>query len=898
MIVTLDDPSEGKLNGIVREKVRFGQRVKDDGTVVHRAYSRYFVTLPTRTDSEALVDDEHIFRDRKLFSKQMLRSYLKNCLHREAWSGAPWQVKARLAEDFNINTQIPPHLQYEAQVIQRKIVLPKKGERNGSITDFFGRALRDLPELKPKGPKAKQTAQETDRIRQERLLEYQRTMERNPSLTQFPRNIAARKSDPQTLQFINQHPIASPKTPKTVIKEPPQPPPPPPPAPIKFPREDLENLISSTKRPTLRFLSDRFADMEASTTGLLLETWDTLNVYCEVFLLDSFTFDDFLDALNFSAEDGTQSELLVEIHCGILKKLVNSENDQNGKANIALPRMQGSEEDESKTQSKTATPTPEPEPERRTTRNSLRKSEAAEALAQAELDARVHLGAEIDQSVQGYGWKKRLAKRDFTNGRWIVILVGLLNLYSTIGQHQALCHSILSHLAPPQMKPTEDTAISQYSSLDINNRVKIIQFLCSLSISTQAIRDYMDDCTATMTQFRKEKIEWQRKRKVYLEELKNLDHERRELQPGAPPPAPEIQQLAEEVEDSEMRDGDETEDVEKTEEGGMDSDDDEPIPARSLRRAKDREADRKRRREEDMKRKKKAEAEKAKKPSKEAKRLDKVMKKIEIAKDNIKECEIEISICDNDLRENDCPRTRILGRDRFWNRYFWFERNAMPYGGLPDSSTAHAEYANGCLWVQGPDPLERAGFIDVSDAENAKYSQTFGFTLPERKLKEEGGSSLKDAFEWGYYDDPSDLDKLINWLSEKGNRENKLRKELQAQRERIATHMGKRKAYLGKDQRERSESAEPVTRVSTRKKTYLDTDSHRFLQWHNSTAMRQLGHIHSKPPLPKAQKKGLARPVNKRKQPEPVVEEEARQTRGSASKKTRTLGRQGTRYDF
>ena len=893
--MTLDDPTEGKLHGTVREKVRFPERLKDDGTVAFRAYSRYFVTLHDRTDSEALVDDEHIFRDRKVFSKQMLRSYLKNSLHREAWAGAPWQVKGRLASTYRISTQIPAHLQYDAQIIQRKISIPKKGEQNGTILNFFGASPKGLPELKPKGPRAKLTAQETDRIRQEKLLEYQRAMEKNPKLAQSPRNNSARKSDPQILQFINQHPTGSNLAPKAVKQEPPQPAPPPPP-PIKYPREDLENPISSSARPRLKILSDEAdADIRNETIGGLLETWDTLNVYCEVFRLDSFTFDDYVDALKFSSEE-VQSELLVEIHCALLSCLVNSENDQNGKANIALPQLQESDDDESRSQTKASTPTPEPEPERRTTRHSLRKSEAAEARAQAQLDARIHLGAELDQCIKGYGWKRRLAKRDFLNGRWIVILVGLLNLYSTLDQYKSMCETMLAKLAPPSTEPTEETAIFQYSMLDINDRVRIVQFLCMLSLGTQAIRDYMDVCNRDMTKFRKEKIEWQRKRKAHLEELKVFDAERRELQPDAPAPAPELEQLEEKIEDEEMKDGDETEDADKTEDAAMDTEDEEPIPARSLRRAKDREAERKRRREEEKKRKEKAEAEKAKKPSKEARQLDKLMKKIDLVKDSIKECEAEISVCDDDLRENDCHRTRVLGKDRFLNRYYWFERNAMPYGGLPDSSTAHAEYANGCLWVQGPDPLERLGFIDINDSENAKYGQVFGCTLSERKEKEEGGTSLKDAFEWGFYDDPDDLDKLIGWLSEKGTRELKLRKELQAQREQISIRMEKRKAYLDKSSKERSESVEPKARISTRTKTYVDPSGHRFMQWRNLTALSGLGHIHSQPPKTR-EKKGVVRVV-KRKPDPVVVEDEPRQTRGSANKKVKTLTRQGTRYDF
>jgi len=68
---------------------------------------------------------------------------------------------------------------------------------------------------------------------------------------------------------------------------------------------------------------------------------------------------------------------------------------------------------------------------------------------------------------------------------------------------------------PKDMDPIEETAISQYALLDVNVRIKILQFLCLLSVDTHAIREYMDECTASMTTFRKEKIEWQRRKKAW-----------------------------------------------------------------------------------------------------------------------------------------------------------------------------------------------------------------------------------------------------------------------------------------------------------------------------------------------------------------------------------------------
>ena len=344
----------------------------------------------------------------------------------------------------------------------------------------------------------------------------------------------------------------------------------------------------------------------------------------------------------------------------------------------------------------------------------------------------------------------------------------------------------------------------------------------------------------------------------------------------------------------EIQEFDEDEDVDTKPDGDdgdtiMDSEED-VMPTRNLRRSNDRAAERKRKFEEDRKRKEKVGSGKTK-ATKEAKQLEKILKKIEEVKDQIRECEEEVETCDNDLRENDCPRTRVLGKDRFWNRYYWFERNAMPYGGLPDSSTAHAGYANGCIWVQGPDEIERVGFIDLDDADNARYKAAFGITVPQRKLKEEGATHTFTAHQWGYYEDPEDLEKLVSWLSDKGSREIKLKKELLAQRDHIATHMKNRRAYLDNDQPNVTNAGDAVSRISTRTKSYVDPNGPRFLSWKNTTAVREQGHLHSEPS--RTQRKGIARPVNGKK----AAVEEVRQTRASG-RQAKPVGRQGTRYHF
>lgn len=312
-----------------------------------------------------------------------------------------------------------------------------------------------------------------------------------------------------------------------------------------------------------------------------------------------------------------------------------------------------------------------------------------------------------------------------------------------------------------------------------------------------------------------------------------------------------------------------------------DSEDEEAPRSRGLRGGMDRALERKRKQDEQRERKEQL----AKQP-KGTKQYQKVLKKIEEQKAKIKNFEEQIETVDNDLREADCPRTRCLGLDRFCNRYWWFERNAMPYEGMPTSSTAEAQYANGRLWVQGPDEMERLGFIEVTDEQRKQYQRQFQTTPAERRKHEEGPTHVLTAREWGYYDDADAVDQLIAWLDSRGNREAKLLKELNNQRDSIVKYMKNRQAYLV-DTAERAESEDvPTKRVTTRTKTYVDVSEPglRCLRWRNTTALAENGHLHVDP----------ARPAKRTKR----AADDTRETKATTNRRGKLLTRQGSRYTF
>lgn len=915
--IIVDDGS--RLSGRVRDKAKFAEVKAPNGSVAREPFSRYIVKLIDRPGEEALVDDTHIARDRKVFTKQMLRSFIKNTVTREGWTGAPWLVKPEIAERFRIDTNVPPHLQYSSKVAAKKAEKKQQNAEQGE--GMFGVWQNPkLPELKPagKGRKNQQHAVQQPHYPEVHppppyyLGPMAPQMPPDPGLLprswdhmqapppppwnpyhnwdEYNRNYAQHM--PPNGHYYPPPPMPPQQMPPQAVA---QPPPPAPPPPIKYPIDDLdvEPVRDGTHRPALKYVAEEQCDdpeatnhvipgLKTETVGLLLETWNTLNVYCQVLKIDSFTFDDFVEAMIFSSPEA-DCELFVEVHCAVLKQLVNSENDGGGAIQISLPDLPDPEEEdedeEEEEESKPPTPTPEPEYPAKRTRSSLNKVQFVEPEPEPEEESSMveHRAAEM---FGDYTWIQRLQKRDLRNGGWELVMVGLLHQLSGRPRVTDVCNKILVHLAPLDADPTIETARIQYSTMDINLRAEALQIICQLFLETKTVKTFLEEMSNTMTQYRKVKIEHQRARKDALAKLKELQVERRLLAPEpekSPTPMPELEEA---MENSKMDDGDIS---------IADTEDEDPVVTRSLRRGADRAAERKRKREEEQERKEKAAEAKQNKGSKE---YQKVLKQIDKEREKIEQAEEQIVVVDGDLREADCPRTRVLGKDRFCNRYWWFERNAMPHGGLPDSSTADAEYANGRIWVQGPDDMEREGFIDICEPDKQAYYRRFQMTPAERKKLEEGSTNLTSAKEWAFYDTPEELDMLIGWLDSRGSRELKLKKELNMQRDLIIKYMERRAAYL----EPREESEEPPTRMSTRTKTYVSDKTHRCLRWKNSTALAELGHRHSEPP-PKPRARGRKNVV---------TYDDEKVTRSTTEKAApaplnrqgKPVTRQGTRYNF
>ena len=123
VIVALSD--RDPQAGAIREKAKFPMIRGPDGSVQRNAFARYFIRLHDAPGEEALVDEQHVRRDRKVYSKLNLRAFLKNSLNREPYQHAPWLVKEPLAHQYRISSHIPPELLRDAHLLANRVSPPQ-----------------------------------------------------------------------------------------------------------------------------------------------------------------------------------------------------------------------------------------------------------------------------------------------------------------------------------------------------------------------------------------------------------------------------------------------------------------------------------------------------------------------------------------------------------------------------------------------------------------------------------------------------------------------------------------------------------------------------------------------------------------------------------------------------
>lgn len=614
--------------------------------------------------------------------------------------------------------------------------------------------------------------------------------------------------------------------------------------------------------------------------GEALECWIFINIYHNVLKIDTFTFDDFLYAMGWNSsqyDEHGRCELLDEIWCSLLGAMVSNEIPKNSESKngdifglqIKIPSkvsflnpklddelVDGSDSEdeglktlasEDESESDTESTKPKTKPETNGEKSSEVEDEGEEAddedgdvevikdEDEDEQEDREHNAYQI-MDHRGVPWHDRLRKRNFRDGNWQTILLGVLSLVEHLDEFKSTVEQTYKLLAPRDEPATATTALNQfYSKIDINLRFSILVILCRLLGTSDMIRDYIDLGINESSKLRKDRLEVMKLERLEAEKAQQIHDSIIKILFTALRIQPDAEEYMRKKMKLNFLSNQTTQDERQVAESNLELQD-------YL-----------------------------------VKREDSI---IEYNKHKMNRREIE-----KKLAEFDCQRLRCLGKDRLYNRYWWFENNGVPtvHGNAEDDDndednhdTADSDdepleetYLMGKLWIQGPaiediqQNLKCEEFKDYTNDSNVKgidkipsmefprikqldfsnfpkdfnklINQKFQIDFKknevtkvidgqevtiinrfgelmsddlvpklspiERKFLEESPDPLLNGNNWRYFDQKEDIEAIIRWLNPYGTRESQLKKSLIATKDAIINSIESRNKTLANKER-------------------------------------------------------------------------------------------------
>ncbi|KAF7339722.1 Chromatin remodeling complex protein [Mycena sanguinolenta] len=542
--------------------------------------------------------------------------------------------------------------------------------------------------------------------------------------------------------------------------------------PVRYPTEDLDVQIGEkekkagmkVKRPVPSRVALPFNDTPGTFEAFLM-TWNFLVVFGQALHLSPITLDEFEHTVQHSVADTPDMQAMISFHYE--KERLLSEGKEDVKVlGVSIDEL-------------TAAMT---EVGNNWERVALRHSEGREGWEEALFGC----------------LKDHATPANFPNLREVVTkLLFAPDLHvdpcSTSSSSSRISTPVPSVALTVPSNPTE-----RYYALPPADRIAILSFMSNLAISSKTIHGHMEYCEEQLTALRKEKIEVNRLKKQYSEEMNALRIEIKKNDAAAAPPPPANNGVDEDVA---MLDSSDLSDVSGTEGSA---------PKKSKKGASNGKST------SVSSGKQQREASRAKQASikqatAEHRRLDEEVNKLERRLEGI----------EREFRKLLCSiRVKPLGKDRFHNRIWWFD--GMGSGSLVGSGGV-TQYGAGRIFVQGPSEIDMDLLLARKDEG-----------IEERRKEEEGVEGMLGPGDWAVYSDQeeaSSLDEFVAWLNPKGHREVALKGVLTKWWPHITSGLRRRVADLNVNARL------PEARRSTRTKTAVhDISREPYMMWTNRKA--------------------------------------------------------------
>ncbi|GJJ72255.1 hypothetical protein EMPS_04612 [Entomortierella parvispora] len=427
--------------------------------------------------------------------------------------------------------------------------------------------------------------------------------------------------------------------------------------------------------------------------------------------------------------------------------------------------------------------------------------------------------------VVGQGWDEKQVSS--SRQGWEAVLVGLIN---ELGSFDAIptVDRILNHLVPSDTT-TKDDVEFLYPALPYEDKVRILVFLVETASGTSAIRTYMEQCREQLKELRLEKFELNKERRRLQAERAEFERQDSTETKTTTDSASEAPSAVATPKSNEIEsDAESKESLSRTE-----------SRQEKLKRQQQEREQEEARRAQDLQRQK---ALSKAKSAEQKLRLD-AKKKLMDQEQALARKEDQV---DRDTQRYAIARVKSLGKDRFFNQYWYFDGITMTH-------------ATDRLYVQSPSFLDLETMRTREDKDKILKRQAFedpscglgellkaqeseiirGITADkaakeaakEKKLQMEkerendtddegdvktdhhnhaghGGGALTNGASqtfsdetkavehmtshWSYYSEPEQIDQLLMWLNAKGVREHSLISAIERQYDSIVGGMQRR----------------------------------------------------------------------------------------------------------
>lgn len=504
---------------IIKEKAQFNAVIdRDTRQELVPAHAKYMLQ-EAQGSTSIVADEDQIYRDRSCFTKHLIKCFCKITLRRASTKmGAPWCVKDEYLPIYNLTLTWPESmLKYKEdyvdpqylQQLQHMAELNREREASAAI----GEHKREIEIARTETPDQKRI--KTEELISESSPSVDHTSNDNNQITNGDQQSITQITEDLEIPFMAPRPSA--------IND----------ALLKYSKEYVP-ISNSLDKPF------------AHDIGKLLHCYQFLMAFNATLQLSEFSWDDFVNSLRFtdprqmmdeyvtiSYEDGTGTKVeRINIWNESIYKYIDSSNSEKMKFTLSLDTMINDDYlDELKitgtslivecfcsllrlfidTSGDWTTLVPSEWLEEDTDENSS-ENEDLEMEENDEVSADLESLLEKCLNYRKVKWTDRLSKRQFNNGFWLIVLLGVLQDFMHLPMYKSTIQGFIKNLVPSEHTPS-NISLNRYlwrkfcKDISVEEKVNIMWILVEiLSNYSSIIRSAMDDSMELCNQIRSERF--------------------------------------------------------------------------------------------------------------------------------------------------------------------------------------------------------------------------------------------------------------------------------------------------------------------------------------------------------------------------------------------------------